>query len=193
MRRRLDRRARTTGRLGVAHGERYALLPREVLESEAYRALPPPAVVVLLALAVQYYGTRNGSLALTWADAPALGVRSQAQLYGCLRILEAADLIHCTRRGLLRGGRQLPNLWALSWRPIDEAAAGVTYDTGTSISPTPTNAWARWKKPADWDEIVRTIRRRAKGTLKIADSPRGETATHPVGSGKGQIPLPPWG
>lgn len=189
MSRRRDRKG-----LQVARGERYALIPREVMESEPYRALPPWAVVVLLALCVQYYGRRNGSLALPWAEAHKLGVRTQAQLYSGLQVLEGADLIACCRRGRLVGGRQLATLYALTWRAVDDPATGVEYDSGVSVTVQPTHTWARWIRAADWDGRVREIARRARGKRnhacpfraggKIAASPREETAAHPVRSGK---------
>lgn len=195
MSRRRDRKG-----LQVARGARYALIPREALESEAYRALPPWAVLVLLALAVQYYTGRGGHLALPWSEARGLGVRTQAHLYGGLQILEAVELIQCTRRGHLAGGRQLSTLYALTWHPVNDAPAGVTYDAGISVTLQPSNAWARWTRPEDWDEHVLRIARRAKGKRnhvcpfesgkKIAVSPRGETAAHPVGSEDGESRSP---
>jgi hypothetical protein len=173
----------------MERGERYALIPREVMESEAYRALPPYAVLVLLALAVQYIGSRNGSLALPWTEAARLGVRTQAQLYGGLQLLQAVQLIACTRRGHLTAGKRLATLYALTWRAVDDPAAGVTYDAGMSMSLSPSHEWSRWVLPAEWNDYVRTINRRAKGKgghecpfIKKSDSPRGERSTHPVGS-----------
>lgn len=159
----MSRRTKRRG-LQVESGERYALIPREMLESESYRALPSWVPRVLLAIAVQLYAVhRNGSLALPFSEAKLLGVTTQAQLYGGLRILEKADLITCTRRGRLEGGRKLPNLYALTWRPIADPAAGVTYDAGVSVCPIPSHAWARWTKPSDWQQQVRSIMDRLRG------------------------------
>ena len=194
---RRDRRARTTGRF--ERGERFAQIPREVLESDAYRAIPHWCVRVMLALVAQYAGSRNGSLALPWTEAQRLGVSTQAQLYSGLRVLEAAELIACTRRGYLRDGRQLASLYALTWRGIDAPSpAGVVYDSGISECPLPTNRWANWTRPALWDDYGRDTRRRASGKLttrcpfakKNADSPPEETAAHPVTSGKGRSRSP---
>jgi hypothetical protein len=188
---RRDRRARTTGRF--ERGDRFAQIPREVLESDAYRAIPHYCARVLLALVVQYAGSRNGSLALPWTEAQRLGVRTQAQLYSGLRVLEEAELIACTRRGYLRDGRRLASLYALTWRGIDTPSpAGVVYDSGISECPIPTNRWAKWTRPAHWDDFVRDTRRRASGKLttrcpfakRSADSPLEGAASHPVSSGK---------
>lgn len=189
-----DPRARATGRLGVTHGERYALIKREVMESAAYRALPPSAVLVLLALAVQYYRGRNGSLALPWAEAKSLGVRTQAQLYGGLRLLEATNLIHCTRRARLLGGRKLPNMYALTWWRVDDPAPGIVYDAGNSMTLKPTHDWVRWNRPENWAEYVRNTYRRARGQRnhkcpfgKNPDTQREEMAAHSVRSGDSHL------
>lgn len=117
----------------MQRGERYALIPRDVMESDAYRALPDWCVRVLVALAVQYYGSRNGSLALPVAEAQRLGVRQPWRLYAGLRILEAAELIVCTRRGHLSRGTRHASVYAITWKQIDEPAAGITYDAGVSV------------------------------------------------------------
>lgn len=191
MTRRRDARARAKGRLGMAHGERYALFPREVLESEAYRALPDSAARVLFALAGQFYGVNNGTLALPWSTAPTLGIKTQAKLYGGLRVLEAADLIVCTRRGMLVGGKKLASLYALTWWPINGPPESIVYDFGTVVSTIPSNAWAGWKQPANWGEIVHTITARARGQLERpspfaarASTQREERSAHSVRSGE---------
>lgn len=147
----------------MASGERYVLISREVLESTAYHATPHYARSVLLALAAQYYGSRNGSLALPIAEAATLGVRQSWHVYAGLRILCDCDLIVCTRRGHLERGLRLASMYALTWRGIDEPATGISYDAGISVCPIPTHIWARWTLPADWDARVRTIVDAARG------------------------------
>jgi hypothetical protein len=171
---RRDQRARATGRLGMLRGERYALIPREVLESEAYRAVPDWCVRVLVALAAQYYSGRGGSLALPVSDAQRLGVRQPWRVYAGLRILEAANLITCTRRGHLASA-PLANLFALTWRPVDEPATGVTYDAGISVSPMATHAWARWQRPADWDAYIARTIESARGPSGARRAARADT------------------
>jgi len=189
---RRDRRARATGRRGGTYGERHAHVPRQVLESEAYKALPDSAARVLFAIAAQFYGVNNGGLALPWSAAPTLGVTTQAKLYGGLRLLETTDLILCTRRGMLVGGKKRPTLYALTWWPINEPAAGVVYDFGLTASMTASHAWARWSRPENWAQIVRTVTARARGQLRRqspfparASTQREERSTHSVRSGEG--------
>ena len=180
MPRRRDKRGRATGRLGMERGERYALLKREVLESEAFRALPDWAVRVVLGLCAQYYPTRNGNLALPIRDARLFGINAPWKLYAGLKTLEASNLIECTRRGHVSGGRRLASLYALTWWPIDEPAPGVTYDAAISPCPTPTNAWANWVKPTDWKPSVQSIVYRARGRPRNT----ARSVTRTSGSGR---------
>lgn len=145
------------------HGEHYARLSEQVLMCDAYHAIPPWAVRTLIALAAQYRGTRNGSLGLPWHEAQRLGVSQRWQLYGGLQILEAADLIVCTRRGHLAASGGVPSLYALSWLPITHPASGVIYDEGIRVQKTPTHAYARWVRPAGWKDHIRLIVDRARG------------------------------
>ena len=64
-----------TGRLGVEHGERYALIPYEVLTSESFRALPDFATRVLMAHAAQYAGHHNGAVTVTASQCKDFGIR----------------------------------------------------------------------------------------------------------------------
>jgi hypothetical protein len=142
---------------------------------------------VLLALAVQYYGSRNGSLALPYSEAHSLGISTQAQLYSGLKLLESVDLILCTRRGNLQGGLKLPSLYALTWKPVNEPASGVVYNGAITLTLKPSHAWARWTRPEDWEEQMRTITARARGQLnracpytKKSNTQREERAAHSV-------------
>jgi hypothetical protein len=150
-------------RLLVKHGERYALLPLEVAESPAWGAVPPYAGRVLIALLLEYYGSNNGCLGLTFTQARARGVPFQRELYAGLKILSMASLIICTRRGRLEKGAKLPSLYAISWRGIDEPRDGVTYDEGITVCPIPRHDWARWEKPEDWLNTCRGIMRSMRG------------------------------
>jgi len=175
--------------LGVSSGERYALFPREILESASYLSLPDWCVRVLNALTVQYYGTRNGCLALPVEEAKRLGVRQPWRVYAGLRLLTMCDLAMCTRRGRLHRGGKLASLYALTWRGIDAPADGVIFDAGIGQCPLPSNAWARWQRPDDWDAQVTSICRRAQGKTAHACpypaaspvTPRGGTDRTPRG------------
>jgi hypothetical protein len=178
--------------LRVARGERYALIPKEVIESVAYLALTDWARAVLIALLAQYDGSNNGMLALPFSQAKLLGISHQWKLYAGLRVLEASDIIVCTRRGHLQGGTKLPSFYGVTWRGLDEPKDGASYDGTIGACPIPSHAWAKWNKPENWDEQVRAIMRRVRGKSeqicpfpkKTPHTPRGVQAAHPVSSGK---------
>lgn len=148
--------------LGVARGDRYALLPEEVMESVAYHAQPDWARTVLFALACRYQGHNNGDLSLTFSVARRLGIAAQWKLYAGLKVLERADLIITTRRGRLERGKKIASLFALTWRGID-ACEGVQFDPGISSCPLPSNAWVKWQRPADWPSVCSQIARYMRG------------------------------
>jgi len=179
-----DKRARATGRLGVEYGEKYALLPEEVLESAAYQALPDWAVRVLLALAVGAHQHNNGVLGLTYPMARKRGVNAQWKLYAGIKVLEATGLVVCTRRGHLSAGTKLPSLYALNWRGIAKPPEHVEYDPGVGQSPLPSNAWSKWEPPDNWREVVRDIKNRLRGTKpdkKTAHTTTGGVGRYPRG------------
>jgi len=138
---RIDKRARATGRLGVSKGERYALLPDELLQSEAVRELDHSAFRVLTAIAAQYHGRNNGRLTLPYSAAVHYGLRSKDSLIRGLKQCVAHDLLEITHQG------GLPPLgctrYALTWKQMDsDEKLGLV---GTL---NPTNRWAHWKQNA---------------------------------------------
>jgi hypothetical protein len=131
-----DRRARATGRLGVKKGERYALVPVEVLGSAAYATLSGPASRVLFALAAQYHGGNNGRLTLPYSVAKGLGVRSKDLLTRGLAELEQRGLIDLTHRGGL--SPYGCSRYALGWQETKG-------DEAHGVIPAPAaNRWATW-------------------------------------------------
>jgi hypothetical protein len=193
MARRKDRK-RKGSRLGVERGDRYALLPEEVMESAAFHAQPDWAKGVLSALACRHNGYNNGDLSLPFSEAKRLAVSAQWKLYAGLRLLEKADLIVCTRRGRLERGTKLASLYALTWRGIN-ASERVQFDPGVVASPIPSNAWAKWEKPADWLAIVKAVRRANHGrATKIPVSTTlGNGRSTTMGATQSAIAQPRWG
>ncbi len=143
--------------------ERYALLPREVLKSDAYAAMPDYAVRVLVAVAGQYCGANNGQLSMTAADARTLGIHSAWKVAAGLRLLLSSGLVELTRPGKYSHGRGISALYALGWRQFD-----VSPDAFPPIvvaQPAP-HAWARWERPADWKDFEKDTRRQARGRAR---------------------------
>lgn len=131
---------------------------------------------------VQYYGQRNGSLALPVEEASALGVEQPWRLYAGLRILADCDLIVRTRRGGLSRGGKLASMFALTWRGIDEPADGVVYDAGVKVCPVATHAWSRWMRPDGWAAHCRQIEQRMRGSKNPVTPQSGTDRTPQSGT-----------
>lgn len=159
---RRGKRERVTGRLGTRQGERYSLIPREVLESDSFRAIPHFAVRVLVTLTAQYHGNNNGALGLTANQARVYGLKSW-ELYAGLKLLEVTRLIYRTRQGHLARGSRICNWFSVTWRVIDTPPGGQQYDAGISESFRASNEWADWRQPDDWKNSVRAVLRKYRG------------------------------
>jgi hypothetical protein len=125
-------------------GERYAMLPDEVLRHVSYTSLPYYARAVLTTIAGQYSGINNGDLCCTWNTAKTYGIRSKQHLVKGLALLLSHRLIVKTKQG---GKKPLgPCLYALTWQPIHERRGG--YDFG--INPCEaTHVWLNWTPTQD--------------------------------------------
>jgi hypothetical protein len=172
-------------RLHVTRGERYALIPEEVMEHDSYHAQPDWARSVLFALAARYNGNNNGDLSLPFSEAKRLGISAQWKLYAGLRLLEKAELIQCARRGRLERGTKLASLYALTWRGINECP-NVNFDAGISSCPIPSNAWVKWAKPDNWKQLVRSIAQANHGVEKnpVAKRLRKNPDSTALGAGR---------
>src|SRR5690606_29953608 len=111
----------------------FAMLPDEVLRSDACRTLPHPAYRVLVMVAAQYYGQNNGSLTLTRRTAAEYGVGNPHTLDASFRELEARGLIQRTRPGSRLPPRAA--MYAISWRPINDPKPNDPHDTRPTLKP----------------------------------------------------------
>jgi hypothetical protein len=102
--------------VGRADSGGYFKLPHAVMESANYRALSPHARMLLNDLGLQFRGANNGDLSAAWKLMQPRGWRSRDTLGRALAELLHYGLIEKTRQG----GMNLPNLFALTWHPIDE-------------------------------------------------------------------------
>jgi hypothetical protein len=125
-------------------GERYALVPIEVLLSPACSTLPHFAFRLLVAIAAQYNGRNNGDLCMTWDICRTFGITSKGNLVDGLALLIRRGLIVKTRQGGKRPAG--PCLYAVTWKPIDERAGG--YECGIVTTFKAANNWVDWN-PAD--------------------------------------------
>lgn len=179
----------------VREGIDYAMVPGEVMRSEAYRCIPDYARSWLFALALGFRGRNNGDLSLTQKIAAERGCYSEWRNRASRVILDRVGLIEQTRVGRIQAGQGVAALYALGWRQID---ASDKYDTPTVIALRAPNRWATFRKPDDWREQVREIEHKARGGkrkslgefLKTAHPPRGAQAATHVGRTKGKSRYP---
>jgi hypothetical protein len=158
------------------------MIYEEILQSEAWRALPNFARSLYTAIAAQYRGSNNGNLDFTVSKARTYGI-SNKHLAAGIPLLEHVGLIEKTRQGHLAGGKKLCSLYALSCWPVE---ASETYDHPLKLQRPASNGWARWVKPPNWAQIVRAAKRRAAG--RNFQTPYAGNALYPhAGNGKGHF------
>ncbi len=176
-------RERAKGRVsGFRDYERYALIPFDVLMSEAFQALPDYAVRVLACLAGRCRKSNNGDLCLTVSEAKESGI-APWKLYAGLELLRRVGLILKTRQGGMRPYG--PSLYALTWWPIVESKK---YDPDISWGLEARNTWIKWKKPDDWRSIVRDAQVKQRGRQATQRAREGLIAR--VGGISGGVTIP---
>lgn len=157
----MSRRGRAINAKGrFQAGETFAIIPVDVMTSQAYAALPDWAARVLLALAAQYRGTNNGNLALTRDSAASLGIGSGWKVSAGLKLATITGLIRRTREGKAKHGKGICALYAVAWKQIDptpQACPPIEYERPAS------GAWAMWSPPDNWGDVVRSAKRTARG------------------------------
>ncbi len=119
----------------------FALIPSEIVDSPAYASLSWPARALLLEMASMYRGSdekhrkgNNGDLSAAYALHKARGWHRSTLQNTCAE-LEKSGFIVRTRQG----GRNACNLYALTWRPIDEC--GGKLDAGVRTGGAPLRLW----------------------------------------------------
>lgn len=174
-------------RARFAPGEHWAAIPVEVLSSTAYAALPDYATRVLLAVAAGYRGSNNGALSLTQAQAARLGVTQAWKVAAGLQLLVMTGLLEQTRQGKYKYGKPLCGLYALSWKAIDPT--DQAFPPIEAARP-PQNRWARWVRPAEWNEVEREVRTRLQGKAgRVSDfSPIHPGVSEPINPGVSELP-----
>lgn len=109
--------ARTRERIkGRASSGRFLSLPHVVLEHTDFVSLSNKAVKLLIDIAMQFNGNNNGNLCATFSMMKKRSWSSNDQLQKALKELRDKNFITLTRQG----GRKLANLYAVTWKPIDE-------------------------------------------------------------------------
>lgn len=116
--------------------EQFLMLPGVIARSPGYARLSSHAVKLLVDIGCQYKGGNNGDLCATWSMMKLRGWKSQDTLYKALKELLEMELIIKSRQG----GRHLPTLYAITWRPIN--SCGGKLDIASTGKRIPGN----WRK-----------------------------------------------
>lgn len=141
----------------------FAMLPDEMLKSDAGRTLPHPARSVLTVLAAQYGGKNNGSLSLTRKTASEYGIGNPHTLGAALRELETRGLIIRTRLGTRIPPRSA--LFAVTWRQIDTARPSDPHDVAPTIrAPDTWRNWITETQRQHWTDVGRRAARYRRDT-----------------------------
>lgn len=94
----------------------FLALPHTLLDSPQWASLSVFTRILILDIAAQYRGTNNGDLSAAWSIMQKRGWKSRDTLGRALKEALDRGFIELTRQG----GRNRPNLYALTWLRIDE-------------------------------------------------------------------------
>lgn len=100
-------------------GGHFALIPEEVMASEAWRTLTHSQRTTLTVLAVQYHGEHNGVQVLTRKLCQKYGI-NHSQATRDAKVLVARGLVEKVYQARYKAGpqRRVPSLYALGWHKI---------------------------------------------------------------------------
>jgi hypothetical protein len=122
---------------------RFVGIPREVLSSKVYIDLAYPAKSLLFDITYQYNGRNNGNLTACYTIMKERGW-PKATLYRAFSGLVHSGFVVVTRQGMKVRG--FPTLVAITFKPIDEPPANITYDFGVTKTRVRLDYWAVAKK-----------------------------------------------
>lgn len=151
-------------------GRRFAGIPHEVLDSEAYRLLGGYAVKLLMNLTRQYNGYNNGDLAFTWAMAQKQGWASPDTLNNAKQELLTHGLICETRKG---GYPRTASLYALTWHDLDECGGKLDY--GARAYAQLRGAYRQYQPPEKSPAHFSKRRRKVSDTETVPKTPGNRT------------------
>lgn len=106
-------------------------LPNALLNSPDFINLSAKAVKLLIDMGEQYNGRNNGDLCPSITLMKKRGWKSRDQLNKAKKELIERNWIEQTRQGGLNSG---PNLYALTWQPIDECGGKIDTRPTTTAS-----------------------------------------------------------
>ena len=106
-------------------------LHRMMLETQDFISLKGNSIKLLIDLGYQYNGYNNGDLCASLSVMRKRGWNSNQQLAKALKELLERNLIVQTKQGGLNLG---PNLYAITWQPIDECGGKLDANP-TTVAP----------------------------------------------------------
>lgn len=108
-------------------------LPHKIIESVEFSKLKPSTIKLIINLGAQFRGKNNGDLTAAWVIMEKYGWRSKDTLYRAIKEAEETGFILRTRQG----GLNKCNLFAITWKPIDECGGKLDVKSTRVAS----NAW----------------------------------------------------
>jgi hypothetical protein len=117
---------------GRGESGRYAGVPTIVMDSPNWMRLTGSAVKLVLEFAYQYNGYNNGDLTAAYSILKKRHWRSQNTINWAVKELIHYGMIIKTRQGTLD---KRPNLFALTWRAIDDNNGKMDLCSATKVSP----------------------------------------------------------
>ena len=114
----MDERAKIMGTRGKGQPGYY--VPRELVDSLAFRSLPSMAKLLWHSLMNKFRGNNNGNINATLSDLKEDGWRSSTTVARALTHLIAHGFIKETRTGGVRAGNKRCCLYAFTDRPIND-------------------------------------------------------------------------
>lgn len=130
------RREKTKGR---KESGSFLAIPKKIPLSDQYANLGAWGVKLLIDLYTQYNGNNNGDLCAAFSMMQKRGWRSKGTLSSALTELTNAGFILKTRQG----GKHKANLYAVTFRGIDECKGKLDIDIHPT--PVPPNTWNKFK------------------------------------------------
>jgi hypothetical protein len=124
---------------GKGAGRSFVALPHYMLDSEAWGALSPHAVKVIVEAARQFKGDNNGDFSLPWSRMRRRGWKSKSTLSAAIHEAIEAGFLERSRFG---NRNHVCALYAITWKPIDECGGKL------QIPPTKvaSSAWRKSEK-----------------------------------------------
>lgn len=132
----------------------YSNIPHVVMESENWRQLSPSALKLLMEFVYQFNGRNNGDLTAAFSILRKRGWKSQNTINMAVKELIHYNMIIKTRQGDLM---KRPNLFALTWRAIDDNKGKMDLCSPTN---TPPSTWRNTAPRFDRKNAPKLTRRK---------------------------------